>query len=176
MTPASHDVRALTALYPASCPRPSPSRILSGQSPPSRKRGLLSSANTPNTGTPNPIGRAGLQVEPARRDDPRSPDDALVDVIAKRDVAFGRTAARQDRRVARVEQRLHLLFFVRPGVDVAMGVDESGDGREAARVDGLTGRRRRSGGRRYDSAAAHDDRALSDDGPVADDDPRVRDR
>ena len=30
MTPASHDVRAFTALYPASCPRPSPSRIDSG--------------------------------------------------------------------------------------------------------------------------------------------------
>src|SRR6202140_5351476 len=55
MTPASHEVRAFTALYPASCPRPSPSRIDSGHGFPSRNRGLLSSAKTPKTGTPKPI-------------------------------------------------------------------------------------------------------------------------
>ena len=100
----------------------------------------------------------------------------LLDVIAQRDVAFSRAAARKNRRVAGVEQRLHLRFFVRPGVDVAMRVDEPGDRRQAASVD------RRAGGRGGAPAAADTIRPprttidpASMHRAVGDDDPRVGD-
>src|SRR6476660_3743272 len=52
MAPASQTVRAFTGIYPASSPNRTPSTIDSGHAFPSRNRGLLSSANTPNTGDP----------------------------------------------------------------------------------------------------------------------------
>ena len=51
------------------------------------------------------LGRADSEPQRAGRDDPRSVDHALLDVIAQRDVALGRTAARENRGVAGLEQR-----------------------------------------------------------------------
>src|SRR5262249_4664117 len=124
----------------------------------------------------NRVGRAAGQIEPARRDDSRSLDDAFVDVIPQREVTLGRTAAGENRRVAGVEQRLHLLLLVRAGVDVPMRVDEAGTRGQTTAVDRLAAaaaRRARSGAR--DAASAHEDETLVDDRAVADDDANVGD-
>ena len=120
------------------------------------------------------VRRAVREIEARRRNDARAADHAFIDVVAQRDVAFGRAAARQDRRVACVEQRLHFLLLVRARVHVTVRVDEAGQGAHAVRVDRL-GRVRRGGADRRDLAAADQDRAPFDDGAVADDDAHIID-
>ena len=113
----------------------------------------------------------------ARRDDPRAVDHALLDVVTQRDVAFGRAAAREHRRVAGLEEPLHLRLLFGTRVDVLVRVDEPRHRRHSLRVDRLTGLLRRRAGRDgRDLAAAHDDRAALDHRAVADDDPGVSDR
>ena len=122
--------------------------------------------------------RRHVVVEPQRagRDDARTVDLTLLDVIAQRDVAFRRAAAGEHRRVSRLEKILHLLLLVRPGVDVAMGVDEARQRGHAFRVDRLQPLRIRGAlPRRHDLSAADDDRPRRNHGAVADDDARVRD-
>ena len=85
------------------------------------------------------------------------------------------SAAGEDRGVARLEQRLHLLGV--EVVDVLVAVDEAGHRAHALGVDGAQPlRRRRASGDRDDLAAAHDDRARLDHLAAADDDPGVGDR
>ena len=76
-------------------------------------------------------GRVVGQPNLPGRNDARAVDDALLDVIAERDVAVGRTAAGEDRRVAGFELRLHLRLLVGPGVDVPVRIDEPGHRRHA---------------------------------------------
>ena len=124
------------------------------------------------------LGRVVVQPQRPGRDDARPVDDALVDVIAQRDVAFRGSAAGQHRGVAGFEQRLHLRLFVGAGVDVAVGVDEAGHGGHAFGVDLFSGPAcwPRPPPRRRFCRRAHDHRARIDHGSVPDDDADVGDR
>ena len=53
------------------------------------------------------------QVDALGGNDARSVDHAAVDVVSQRDVAVAGPAARENRRVAGLELRLHLRFFHR---------------------------------------------------------------
>ena len=122
------------------------------------------------------FGRRLPEIHLARGDDARADELALVDAVAQRDVGIGLPAAGEDRRVARLEQRLHLGRGILAVGHVLVAVDEARHGAHALRVDGAQSLRgRRAGGDGDNLAAAHDDRARLDHLAAADDDPGIGD-
>ena len=120
--------------------------------------------------------RVAGKIDSSGGNDARPLDGAFIDVLLEREIAFGRTAAGEHGRVSGVEQLLHLLFLIRPGVDVAMRINETRHRRQAPRVDCLhSGHIGRTGRHRSNPAAANHDGSLIDDIPVTDNDPRIRD-
>ncbi len=74
------------------------------------------------------------------------------------------------------ELRLHLSFFHRAGVDVAVCVDEARHGRHAFGIDDSSGRCSGSSGSRRDNLPCpHDDGSALNDGSIGDNDAGVRD-
>jgi hypothetical protein len=114
------------------------------------------------------------KINSAGWDDAWTLDKTFLNVVSQRDVAFGRTTTGKYRRVTGVEQLLHLLFFIRSGVDVAVTVDKPGYGAHALRIDRLdTGHVGTPGRNGSDAASANDNRSCVDHVAVTNNDPRV---
>ena len=82
--------------------------------------GMARTAARASSGVPS-------QIDAFRRDNPRAVDHSRLNVIAQSQITVTRAPARQDRRVAGLEQRLHQPFLVGPGINVRVGIIPSED-------------------------------------------------